>query len=611
MKNFVGRKAQIIAGVSCIAMVSGIFALSALSSMNKGGLSISVDDFKPGTELSYEVFGDGAGVFAGKTEVDSSGRAKLPVPEGLMDEIQKKISYKLKFENPDVQNAQALELLLDLDKQTNLLSVVGNGLGNFADVDIKNGDQEHKSKADWTGMFKDDLPVSQEMLELAFQNNNLASDAVMGENAKIEVLSLFGESSRNTEVASTYGRVIRLMSLELTSVLVMQTKIIGTFFDAKIQMETQRKIQELKARAHKDYQPSEQMCRFGTFIRSVASTESKSVADKKFLNKLLMNQYLGVPGNSTEDGEGTAAKARIEVFKEHYCNPHDNNSTLDLFCPAHANMSGMTPAQRERLNKDIDYTRTIDSKLTLNVDFADATSTGMAPVLTNDELDVITMAKNLYMPQSLFNPNIGTINRDARPHFASRSLAAKMNVAHTSYLSIVGLKVEAPEGNPTTPIASLPNLPTNMQVDPTDPNLRQKPVTPKTLVLTEDAGWSYMKAMMREFNMFDDNANSSTDDEIEAMLGVRPSYYAQMEILTKKIYQSPNFYTNLYDKPANVKRIGVAMDAIALMNLRDRYDSQLRQEMLTSLLVEEGLAPKVEQISADIYNAMKTPQGRP
>lgn len=119
-----------------------------------------------------------------------------------------------------------------------------------------------------------------------------------------------------------------------------------------------------------------------------------------------------------------------------------------------------------------------------------------------------------------------------------------------------------------------------------------------------------MKAMLREFGIQDRNASGSTDDEIHAMLGVRPSYYAQMEVLTKKIYQTPDFYTNLYDKPVNVERIGVAMDAISIMNQRDRYESLLRREMLTAMLVEDALAPHVEDVNARIFSAMQEVQPR-
>lgn len=112
-----------------------------------------------------------------------------------------------------------------------------------------------------------------------------------------------------------------------------------------------------------------------------------------------------------------------------------------------------------------------------------------------------------------------------------------------------------------------------------------------------------MKAFIRELGL-----PGMTDAEIHAYLGERPSYYAQMEVLTKKIYESPNFYTNLYDKPENVDRIGAAIDAIGLMSMRDRFDSSLRREMLTGLLVEDALQTHIESNTVRIFKNIQDEQ---
>src|SRR5690606_19412169 len=62
-----------------------------------------------------------------------------------------------------------------------------------------------------------------------------------------------------------------LMTQQLTAVAMDQMMILGSFFDAKQQMETQLLFQRLKAQAHKDYQPSTGMCVFGTNVRSLAA----------------------------------------------------------------------------------------------------------------------------------------------------------------------------------------------------------------------------------------------------------------------------------------------------------------------------------------------------
>jgi hypothetical protein len=68
-----------------------------------------------------------------------------------------------------------------------------------------------------------------------------------------------------------------------------------------------------------------------------------------------------------------------------------------------------------------------------------------------------------------------------------------------------------------------------------------------------------------------------------------PSYFAQLEILSKKIYQTPYFFANLYDTPVNVKRKSAALKAIELMLDRAIFESQLRQEMSLSVLLSSKL----------------------
>jgi hypothetical protein len=73
-------------------------------------------------------------------------------------------------------------------------------------------------------------------------------------------------------------------------------------------------------------------------------------------------------------------------------------------------------------------------------------------------------------------------------------------------------------------------------------------------------------------------------------------------MLTRTALQNPAFYTNLYDKPANVKRMSVGLSAIGLMQLRDRYESSLRREMLLSQLVEQALTDQAARVNATLQN---------
>ena len=92
-------------------------------------------------------------------------------------------------------------------------------------------------------------------------------------------------------------------------------------------------------------------------------------------------------------------------------------------------------------------------------------------------------------------------------------------------------------------------------------------------------------------------------DEIKELIGEKPSYFAQMEILTKKLYQNPNFYTELYDKPANVMRKDVAIQAATLMQKRDLYRSYLRSEMVLAVMLEAALQSEQNRIMNEINKA--------
>ena len=634
------RNIILVCVISAAFLTYGILSSTAL--VGRSPMQVRVSDVKPGTRISYDIKTALKTLYSGSAVVNSDGMAQLSAPADLSAPYGK-IAYDLTIKDGSddsaIDNAKALNLIMNLDKGNNKLSLSGKGFEGFDKFFLQKDGKEEVMHADWSGMLKKDMSIPGGQLKMAFQTSNLGRDAALGEVGKIEVLGgltgggggaglfggIFGEPSRDgVGVArARYMQSIMGMTKVLTMVMVMQTQIIGEFFDAKIQLTTQRKIQELKARASKDYYPSEQMCRIGTFIRSVAHTEQKSEIDKAALNKTLMNYYLGVMGTSSETGVDNDETSRVKQFAEKYCDPRDNNNSLSLMCPDHADPTTLLPAQIERFNKDIDYTRTVDDKLTLDVDFADNDPTNppsnMSPVLTNDEEDVIALAKNLYMPEVFIKPDENSIKEDLRIHYRSRSYAAKLAVAHNSFINIIGMKSEAPEGQKGRDASALPNLPTNMQIDTTHPNVRVPPIsTPPTTGLDEDAGWAYMKALFREFGISaidmnnDGNTNDpddlSVEEQIDKMLGKRPSYYAQMEVLTKKIYQNPTFYTNLYDKPANVKRIGAAIDAISLMSLRDRYNSELRQEMLAATLVEQGLTPNMERVSSEIYNEIKTEQ---
>src|SRR5690606_29018093 len=97
--------------------------------------------------------------------------------------------------------------------------------------------------------------------------------------------------------------------------------------------------------------------------------------------------------------------------------------------------------------------------------------------------------------------------------------------------------------------------------------------------------------------------------DLESLIGANPSYFAQMEILTKKGLQNTVFYTELYDKPANVERKGAMLQAIGLMQDRDIYKSLIRSEAIISVLLDTMLAREQERIVLGVEGLGKTESG--
>lgn len=344
-----------------------------------------------------------------------------------------------------------------------------------------------------------------------------------------------------------------LMSEQITATAMKQVQIIGSFFDARQQMETQQTLQKIRTQAHKDYQPSVGMCEFGSSVKSLAATERRGEYNAYILSQRSQDRHLGQALTASSEGEKSDITTRLAQFKTTYCDPADNSSGLGKLC---------TGGPTKRRNKDIDYVRTLAAPSTLDVDFSDSA----AP--TADEEDIFALASNLYghrvfykfgetKTKALGETVTGNINEVQKNYMDMRAHLAKRSVAENSFNAITALKSSGTEGSK-----------------------------------------DYLMAILEELGISTTPTGTSTESDAEKILGDKPSYYAQMEVLGKKIYQNPDFYTNLYDKPANVERKQVAMQAIGLMQKFDLFKSYLRQEASMSVLLEMS-------IINDQYDAIK------
>lgn len=358
---------------------------------------------------------------------------------------------------------------------------------------------------------------------------------------------------------------LMLMAEQLTVVGMQQVQIIGSFFDAKHQLETQRLMQQLTAVAHKDYQPSEGLCTFGTSVRSLASSERTADMAQITIATRGMARQLN-QGDSLSGGEGGSKvlpgplraldrSSRLNQFITTFCNTKDNNETLDELCKD-------TKASAEQKNRDIDYTQSVENKLTLDLDFY--TSSNDNP--SDDEENIFALAANLYAHDTLpyvDHKRLGKPGKnnpfDAEKQLMDvRALAAKRSVAQNSFAAITAMKA------PGTPEAQ-----------------------------------PYLYKMVEELGV--------PEKDLQALLGKNPSYFAQMEILTKKALQNPVFYTELYDKPVNVERKAATLQAIGLMQDRDIYKSLIRSEAILSVLLESMLIPDYERAATAIGALNRTP----
>lgn len=345
-------------------------------------------------------------------------------------------------------------------------------------------------------------------------------------------------------IDGTYIRGLRDAATQLSTIMSKQMQMIGLFFDAEHQLDTQRQIQELAAEAHKDYHPGEQLCVIGSTIRSLASADQRQQAQKQSLNTLLMQRYTSEEGGMAETGKVRYTASRLHNFKNYFCDDDNYNRHIASICTA-------PDVMRPFENADIDFTSMLDVPLTLNVDLLDGES-------QPDEEALVSMAANLYWSEGAPIYPADIMERDYHEYLDLRHMTAMSNVAHNSFASLVAAKSQAPVDAGIT------------------------------------GGGEFMKAYLKQFGL--------DDSEVRTLLGENPSYYAQMDFFAGKMLQLPGFYTNLYDKPANVARMETSLQAIKNMQLRDTYKSAVRREMLYALLIEQNLKRHITNLNAGILN---------
>lgn len=401
------------------------------------------------------------------------------------------------------------------------------------------------------------------------------------------------------------GPAMQSMASQMAAVAMYYIQAIGMFLDAQNQMDTQRLFRELQYEAHQDYVPSDDFCWFGSNVKSLAGSQNKSKFNSLALSQIGLTRQVGTFAAAGSDSEFSDYKYRWNQFVTTYCNPRDNNFQDALWIGPSSDFSGLMAAcdhdgpgggtdvggeDRNRHNIDINYTRLIEDAKTLEIDFTDdelevtrfpedAIYSVTGPVYEpGHEEDVIALAKNLYghrVPSRLLRDTALETTPAQKLFLGLRSVVAKRSVAQASFNAIVGLKSTGTThelgGTSAGPIGTIALAPLQTR--------------------------RFLGAIVRELMPA---VPDLTAGNIFDYIGYSPSYFSQLEILSKRIYQNPDFYANLYDTPANVSRKKVAMRAIELMVDREIYESQLRREMSISVLLASKLRGMHRQVNKGI-----------
>ena len=317
--------------------------------------------------------------------------------------------------------------------------------------------------------------------------------------------------------------------------IISQTTSLGSFLNAQTQIRAQGEIQKGAAKAANDYSTSEALCRYGSLSLGLATSDTSSKGAQIALASLSLNRSLGAQGSVAQSGAGSDQMERMNIFIQEYCDASDNNNGMALMCGTDPQRRFEDIPRDSRKNRDIDFARTFANYGTL--DFGTGlTSEEMRP----GQQDIILLSHNLYgnkqIPGQLTESQLREEGNQG-VYLKIRSVAAARGVAQNSYAAIAGLKAQG-----------------------------------------SGSSKDYMEALYKELGM--------TESQADTQLGDKPSYYAQMDVLTKKLYQSPAFHINLMEGKTNVDRQSAAMEGLELMQDRDLYLSMKRSEMLLALMVQ-------------------------
>lgn len=296
--------------------------------------------------------------------------------------------------------------------------------------------------------------------------------------------------------------------------------------------------------------PDQNTCSAGTAVEFLARTEEDARVTAAAGAAAVSSRQAMLSGTPQASGEGWEKETRFKRCIEKYCDLEDHGGNVVGAVDALKTRGGlnMLEGDERRTNADIDYGRSFAAPLTLDVD-------GSAPDDGAYE-DMLTMASYLYGHDQFFNLTRDRIDSSL---FDVRALQAKRNLVANSFLAQMELKAKSKE-----------------------------PMSPEMLAAYQNLGFS--------------------GTALADMVGENPSYHAQMDVLTRRLYQDPQFYTNLVTTRENLDSQATAMDAFANMQMRDLYESLRRQELLFAVLLEAKIGKQAIDQDDRVLNPGVSPE---
>jgi hypothetical protein len=311
--------------------------------------------------------------------------------------------------------------------------------------------------------------------------------------------------------------------------------------DAQIANAAAARTAKGQAKDIRTYQGDQATCQMAAGARATAAAQAVGSEVTREVAAASMTRRLGRSegggggggggGSDARDPRDVDLSARRDDFNTNFCSPTAWGGAFKDSCPSAGPLA----------DRDIDWNK-LQEKWTLDLrpDYA----TQSRDSWTDDEKIVEAMRQHLFghqLPSSpsseslkKYNVQVGYLNQ--------RALEAKRNVAETSFNSFIGERTAADEG-----------------------------------------AKEWLDATLEQLGI-------TLDAATQAKIGEKPSYYAIMEVLTKKMLQDPNFYTGLIKPGPQVAQTQASLQAVNLMQQRDVYESLLRSELILSLIVEMELA---------------------